>query len=67
MLKLFLPGNRTYTLSVAALILALLVQGDSQGFIELAPILKMACTMLLTIIVPMVPIFIRKALPTNKQ
>ena len=60
--KLFLPGSRTYTLSVLALIVALLLQADAQGIFTLAPMLKLTLTMALTLIVPLVPIYIRKAI-----
>ena len=49
MLKLFLPGNRTITLSILAAILALLIQGDSQEIIHLAPMLRLVFTMLLVV------------------
>ena len=62
MLKLFLPGNRTITLSILAAILGLLIQGDSQEIIHLAPMLRLVFTMLLTLILPMIPLFIRKAI-----
>ena len=62
LLKLFLPGNRTYTLSVTALTVALLLQADAQGIFTLAPMLKLTLTMALTLIVPLVPIYIRKAI-----
>ena len=60
--KLFLPGNRTYTLSMLALVIALLLQADAQEIFTLAPMLKLTLTMALTLIVPLVPIYIRKAI-----
>ncbi len=65
--KLFLPGSRTYTLSVAALLVALLLQGDAQGVFNLAPMLKLTLTMVLTIIVPLVPVYIRKAIQSTQK
>lgn len=62
MLKLFTAGNRTITLSVMGLIMAMLLQADSQGIFTLAPMLKIVITMGMTLIVPLVPIFIRKAI-----
>lgn len=62
---LFMPGRRTYILSMVVLVLALLLQADSQGLFTLAPILKLVVTMVLTITVPLVPVFIRKALPKD--
>ena len=65
--KLFLPGRRTYTMSIAALIMALLLQADAQEIFNLAPMLKLMLTMLLTIIVPLVPIYIRKAIKSTQK
>ena len=65
--KLFLPGNRTYTLSVVVLVIALLLQADAQEVITLAPMLKMTLTMVLTLVVPLVPIYIRKAIATVQK
>ena len=56
------PGSRTYLLAVLALIMALLLQADSQGMFTLAPMLRMALTLGLTLVVPLVPIYIRKAI-----
>lgn len=67
MLKLFTAGSRTYTLSVVALICALLIQADSQGIFELAPMLRLVLTMALTIIAPMLPVFIRKAIAASQK
>lgn len=61
--KLFLPGSRTYTLSVLALLIGMLLQADSQGLFHLAPILRMMLVMALTVIAPLIPVMIRKALP----
>ena len=63
--KLLLPGSRTYTLSVLVLVMALLLQADAQDVFTLAPMLKLVLTMGLTITVPLVPVFIRKALPKD--
>ena len=67
MFKLLTAGHRTYTLSVVALVCALLIQADSQGIFELAPMLRLILTMVLTIIVPMLPIFIRKAITASQK
>ena len=63
--KLFLPGSRTYTLTGLALVIGVAIQADTQGIITLAPILKMMLYMALTVIAPLIPVFIRKALPKD--
>ncbi|MCH7573623.1 MAG: hypothetical protein IIA59_00700 [Candidatus Marinimicrobia bacterium] len=67
MLKLirFVPGSRTYLLSVLALIMGLLLQADAQELFTLSPIVKMALAMGLTIVAPLIPIYLRKALPKD--
>ena len=62
----WLPGSRTYILAVLALVMALLLQADSQKMFTLAPMLKMVLTLGLTLVVPLVPIYIRKAI-TNME
>ena len=65
--KLFLPGSRTYTLTGLALVLGILLQADAQGLFTLAPILKMVLMMALTIVAPLIPVYIRKAQPKDFQ
>lgn len=67
MLGLFVPGNRTYILSVIALIMAVLLQADTQGIFVLAPMLRLIIVMILTIVVPMLPVFIRKAIEASQK
>jgi len=64
MLKLLnmLIGYRTYIVSIAAGILAILIQADSQGAITLAPLMRLAADFLLVILLPMIPIFLRKGI-----
>ena len=62
----WLPGSRTYILAVLALVMALLLQAGAQGLITLAPMLEMGLTLGLTLVVPLVPIYIRKAI-TNME
>ena len=62
MIPFFTAGSRTYILSGLALALALLLQLDYTSVFELAPILKTAIIFLLTIITPLIPIYIRKAI-----
>lgn len=63
--KLIKPGNRTYTLSAVVLLCAILLQANAEEIIHLAPILKLIVTMILTLTAPLVPVFIRKALPKD--
>ena len=58
---LFLPGKRTFTLSIFCGILAVIMQADAQGLLHLAPMLKIAVNMLFSMAVPFVPIYLRKA------
>ncbi len=62
MTSLFKPGNRTYILSGVALLCAVLLQAHTQGILELAPIIKLIVTLTLTIVAPLVPVYIRKAI-----
>ena len=62
---LWAPGRRTITLSVMAGCLAVLLQADSQGILVLAPLLKIIFSLCFTIIIPMVPIYLRKALESG--
>lgn len=57
-----LVGYRTYIASVLACILAILIQADSSGIIHIAPMLRLVCDFLLVLIVPTIPIFLRKAI-----
>ena len=62
LLTLWAPGKRTITLSIFAGILAVLLQADSQGVFVLAPMLKLVISLLMTIVLPMIPVYLRKAL-----
>ena len=62
----WMPGSRTYILAVLALAMALLLQADSQGLFTLAPMLRLVLTLGLTLVIPLVPIYIRKAI-TNME
>ena len=50
-----------------ALIMAMLLQGDAQEIFTLAPMLRLTLTMGMTLIVPLVPIFIRKAIDNKAK
>lgn len=58
----WLPGSRTYILAVTALLAALLLQADSQDIFTLAPMLRLGLIMLLTVIGPLLPVYLRKAI-----
>jgi len=67
MIAFFKPGTRTYTLSGMVLVSALLLQAHAQGVLTLAPMVKISLSFFLTILTPLVPVFIRKALATMKE
>jgi len=56
------PGKRTITLSVFACILGVLIQADSQGILHLAPMIKLVFNMGLALVLPMIPVFLRKGI-----
>jgi len=58
----FLIGNRTYVVSILAGILAILIQADSQGMVHLAPLIRLMFDFGLVLLLPMIPIFLRKGI-----
>jgi len=62
---LFLPGKRTYTLSILAGILAVLIQADTQGVIALSPMIRLMFNMGLALVLPLIPIYLRKGINTS--
>lgn len=56
------PGKRTITLSVLAAVVAVLLQADSQGIIALFPMLKLSLNLILAVLLPMIPIYLRKGI-----
>ena len=62
MKQIFKPGTRTYILSGIALLSGLLLQAHAQGVVELAPFIKLTLTFILTVVLPLVPVAIRKAI-----
>jgi len=62
MIPFFKPGTRTYILAGVALVSALLLQANAQGVLVLAPMVKLILTFVLTVVLPLVPVFIRKAI-----
>ncbi len=67
MTTFFKPGTRTYILSVVALVSALLLQAHAQGVLALAPMVKLTLAFILTVVAPLVPVFIRKAIQALGQ
>ncbi len=59
---LFKSGNRTFIVSGLLLICALVLQGHSEGLYTLSPFIKMAFTFTMTALLPLVPVYIRKAI-----
>ena len=66
MTSLFKPGKRTYTLSAIALMCALLLQGDAQAVFTLAPMFKITASFVLTLTLPLIPVYSRKAIERLK-
>jgi len=60
--KLWIPGNRTIFLSVLAGLIAILLQADYSGVFELAPMLKLILQFGLTILLPLIPVYLRKGI-----
>lgn len=65
--QIFKPGTRTYILSVIALVCGLLLQAHAQGILELAPFVKLTLTFILTVVLPLVPVAIRKAIAAMQE
>ena len=61
-LNIIPKGYGTYGLSVLACVLALLLQADSQEIVSLAPMLKLIFTFTLTLMLPLIPVFLRRAI-----
>jgi hypothetical protein len=60
--SLFLPGKRTISLSIVACIIAVLLQADAQGIFNIAPMLKLTLNLGLSLVIPMIPIYLRKGI-----
>ena len=58
----FLTGYRTYIVSALCGVLAILIQADAQGVFVLAPLVKLTFNFLLVIMLPFIPIFLRKGI-----
>ena len=67
MISFFKPGTRTYILSAVALVSALLLQAHAQGVLALAPLVKLTLAFILTVVAPLIPVFIRKAVEAIEQ
>jgi hypothetical protein len=55
-------GYRTYLLSFLVLAAAVVLQGHAQGFYTLGPRTRVTLMYALTILVPLVPVYLRKAI-----
>ena len=55
-------GYRTYLLSFLVLAVALVLQGHAQGLYTLDPRGRVALMYVLTIVAPLVPVYLRKAI-----
>ncbi len=56
------PGYRTYLLSILVLATAVVLQGHAQGFYTLDSRTRVALMYALTILAPLVPVYLRKAI-----
>lgn len=59
---IWIKGQRTIVLSVGAGLVAVLLQADYQGVFSLSPLLKLLMQFGLTIMMPMIPIYLRKGI-----
>ncbi len=59
---IFVKGQRTIVLSMVAGLIAVLLQADYQGIFDLYPLLKLLMQFGLTIIMPLIPIYLRKGI-----
>lgn len=61
----FAPGKRTITLSILSGIVAILLQADYQGVFHLMPMLKLVLQFGLTIMLPLIPVYLRKGIESS--
>ena len=59
---LWIKGQRTIVLSVVAGLIAVLLQADYQGIFSLSPLLKLLMQFGLTVLMPLIPIYLRKGI-----
>ena len=64
---LALIGYRTYIFSGLALLFTMVITGSAEGVFELAPFTLMICKMGLAAVLPLIPIFMRKAIEDMKK
>lgn len=57
-----LVGYRTYIVSALCGILAILIQADTQNVINLSPLIKLFFEFGLVIMLPFIPVFLRKGI-----
>ena len=56
-----LVGKRTYIVSIVFGICAVLLQLDQDAVINLAPVVEMVINLIMIIMIPLVPVFLRVA------
>ena len=59
---IWVKGQRTIVLSVVAGLIAVLLQADTQEIINLSPMVKLLFQFGLTIVMPLIPIYLRKGI-----
>lgn len=62
MFMLKLVGYRTYIVSALCGIMAIMIQADVQGVLNLAPMVKLCMEFGLVVLLPFVPIFLRRGI-----
>lgn len=62
---IWIKGQRTIVLSVVAGLVAVLLQADYQGIFSLSPLLKLVMQFGLTLILPLIPIYLRKGIDNS--
>ena len=67
MIPFFKPGMRAYVLAGVALVSALLLQANAQGVLAMAPMLKLTLAFILTVVAPLLPVYIRKAIAAIEE
>jgi hypothetical protein len=64
-LSWFQKGKRTITLSILSGLVAIVLQADYQGLINLMPMLKLVLQFGLTIMLPLIPVYLRKGIESE--
>lgn len=59
---IWIKGQRTIVLSILAGLVAVLLQADYQGIFDMSPLIKLVLQLGLTVLLPMIPIYLRKGI-----